>query len=415
MKRIAFGLPALLLLGLGYLYFVYLRPVPPLQPSGQYRVATTAFDFSFNSRIDNAPRRLAIRAWYPAAGAAPDGALAPLTSARLGERIAEFYGMPAFLTKPRPSLSLADAPAAEGRFAVLVFNHGFGSFAEQNTANMQELASHGYVVLSIAHPGTSLLTEYADGSFVPHDPDLPAFAEQADPAAANAGATRVLRAARDRVAGAGDFDRYWQAMRDLARGPFFANMQPVLRAWAEDSNALIDAIAQGSEAQFPALLAGRLDGSRIGIFGHSLGGMTAALVALENDNISAMANLDGPLALDLPAEAIALPVPSCMLMGEGFGTGRDVVSLGDINTRLLEERARRGGCVAVFRGAWHMNFTDLNSLPVLRLMKVTGPVNPRRFAEEFNRLLVGFFDRHLKGVGTPYRPVHEDLVDYREF
>ncbi|NRA59767.1 MAG: hypothetical protein HRU25_02420 [Psychrobium sp.] len=42
--------------------------------------------------------------------------------------------------------------AADDKFPVLIFNHGLYLVAEQNTILMEHLASHGYVIFSIAHP-----------------------------------------------------------------------------------------------------------------------------------------------------------------------------------------------------------------------------------------------------------------------
>ena len=62
-----------------------------------------------------------------------------------------------------------------------------------------------------------------------------------------------------------------------------------------------------------------------------------------------------------------------------------------------------------------MNFADLNYLPFLRLFKVIGPVNGKKMGVEINHLLVNFFDNHLKGDDTPYAPIYDSIVEYREF
>ena len=63
-----------------------------------------------------------------------------------------------------PSHSAPNAPAAPGRYPVLVFNHGFGSFQKQSTSLLEELASHGYVVLSVGHAAESLVVQRSDGT-----------------------------------------------------------------------------------------------------------------------------------------------------------------------------------------------------------------------------------------------------------
>ncbi len=409
------GVLLLMVLGGGvYLYLTQLRPVPAFEPTGEFSVGATNFDFEFRSEMTGGLRRLNIRAWYPSD--AGEGEINPVISQRMAEKMAEFYGMPDFMATSENSLSFRDAPIAEGskKFPVLVFNHGFGSFAEQNTTNMQELASNGYLVFSISHPGQSLLTEYADGTYVYNDGELPAFVEQLDVERAIENTRNSIEAAARNASEAESFEQYWQGMAELAKSPPFANMQPFLRAWVEDSNALINAIAQGRSEQFPAMLAGRMDGEKIGIFGHSLGGMAAIAASMGNSNIRAVINIDGPFAFDEPAGNIELPVPTCMLMSEGLAGAGEIAGMADINTPLMEVAAS-GSCVAIFRGAWHMNFTDMNYISFLRLLGVLGPVNQEKFGQEFNNLLVSFFDRELKGDDIEYVPLYDFIVEYTRY
>ena len=400
--------------GISYMYFAHFRPIPAFQPTGEYSIGATNFDFEFPSEISDSPRKLNIRAWYPSD--ASEGDLNLISSQRMVDKTVEFYDMPDFLATTEVSLSLKDAPIADGAapFPVLIFNHGFGSFTEQSTVNMQELASHGYIVLSLSHPGSSLLTEYTDGSYVYYNPDLPAFVEQLDYEQASKNSFDLMSSTVSAVDTAENFDAYWPAMRTLAQGAPFANMQPILREWIEDSSAVIDAIAAGQTERFSTIFAAFLDKENIGLFGHSLGGMTALATSMTNTNIKAVINLDGPFAFNEPIENINLPIPMCMFMADGFGAGGDVISIRNINTPLFE-RAPQGGCLAIFNDAWHMNFSDLNYLSFLRLLKVLGPVNQEKFGIEQNHLLVSFFDRHLKGDDIPYAPVYDDMVEYREF
>lgn len=409
LKKMFMGLILLLILSGGYMYFAHFRPIPPYVPTGEYAIGTTDFDFEFQRQSTGMTRKIAVRAWYPSH--ASEGIFSLVSSQKLAEKVVAFYQMPDFMATTEVSRSYLNAAIAEGPFPVLVFNHGFGSFAEQNTVNMQELASNGYIVLSLSHPDSSLLTEYADGTDIAYNPDLPAFLEQADLKKAAQDSLEAMSSALGAVERADGFAAYWQAMRTLAQSTPFANMQPILREWIADSNALINAIAAGETSQFPAPLATQMDGGKIGIFGHSLGGIAAVAASMGNENIKAVMNLDGPFAYDAPAEEISLPVPTCMLMADGFAAGGEIIDTSEINTPLFA-RAPQGGCVAVFSGAWHMNFTDLNYVPFLRLFKVLGPVDQQKLGIELNHLLVSFFDRQLKGDETPYAPVYSSIIKY---
>lgn len=405
---------ALAFIGMVYMYVVYLRPVPPFQPTGKYSIGTTSFDFNFAMQ-SGAQRKINVRAWYPSH--ASEGEISLVSSQRMVSKTVEFFKMPEFLAITEPSLSLIDVPIAqEGeKYPVLVFNHGFAAFAEQNTTNMQELASNGYIVLSIAHPETSLLTEYTDGSYVYNNADLPAFVEQAENAEIGRISFDAVSAAVIAADSAEGFDEYWQAMQTLGQSVPFFNMQSIIGEWIEDSNALINAIAQNQREQLPTIFAAEMDGEKIGIFGHSLGGMTALAAALDNPNIKAVVNLDGPFAYDAPTPDLGRLPPTCMVMATGLVLDGERVDMSEINTPIVENSAQ-GGCVAKFNDAWHMNFTDFNySFPLLRLLKVIGPADQEKLGIEINHLLVKFFDRQLKEESVAYRPVYDSIVEYKEF
>ena len=412
LKKVFLGVSLLLILAGGYMYFAHFRPIPPHELTGEYAIGTTDFDFEFSVEGTVTPRKLAVRIWYPSD--ATEGTLAFVSSQKLVDKMVAFYQMPDFMATTEASRSYIDAAIAEGPFPVLVFNHGFGAFSEQNTINMQELASNGYIVLSISHPETSLLTEYASGADIAYNPDLPAFLEQSDLEQATANSLSVISSAVAVAQVADGFEAYWQGMRTLAQSNPFANMQPILRDWIADSNALINAIAEGKTSQLPPLIAAQMEASNTGIFGHSLGGMAAIAASMSNENIKAVVNLDGPFAFDAPTGDIALPVPTCMLMADGFAAGGEIINTSDINTPLFE-RAAQGGCVAVFSDTLHMNFTDLNYISFLRLFNVLGAADQQKFGVELNHLLVSFFDRHLKGDEAPYAPVNSATVTYSEF
>ncbi len=408
-KRILLGLFAAVILGAIGFYLVFLRPVPPFQPTGPYRIGTTGFDTTFDSAITGAPRRINIRAWYPTD--ASTGSRAPVASLQTMQAVMRVVGMPDFLAEERESLAFLNAPLAEGRFPVVVFNHGFASFAQQNTGNMQELASHGYILLAISHPGTSVLTEFADGTSQPYDPASPAYRAFADMDSFARRSADSFRIMLDDMQKAGGFEDYWQAMRTFARGPAFADYQPIIRQWVEDTNAVIAAVTATNLN--PALDPG-FDTERIATMGHSLGGITSIAASLDNPAIKAVLNLDAPFAFDIPAQQAVLRVPTCSLMADKAAIAGDLLETGYTN-RHLHEHSGVPGCLAVFTGARHMNFGDLNYVQGGKLLPVLGPVDPVRFGEELNHIILNFLDRTLKGINTPYTPLFDDIVTYQEF
>ena len=67
------------------------------------------------------------------------------------------------------SHSYPNAPVARARprYPVLIFSHGYASSPWQNTVQMEELASHGFIVFSIGHTYESVAIRFPDGRIAP--------------------------------------------------------------------------------------------------------------------------------------------------------------------------------------------------------------------------------------------------------
>lgn len=141
-----------------------------------------------------------------------------------------------------------------GPYPVVMFSHGSCGYKEQSIFLTPYLASHGFVVVAPDHTGNTIA-------------DLPAC-----------GTPPV------------------QALSFLER--------------PEDIRFALD-WALGQSATPGNLLSGALDAGRIGMMGHSFGGLTTYLVAERDPRIRAAA----PLAAAVPGEPV-LTVPSLTMLGE---------------------------------------------------------------------------------------------------
>ena len=167
MKRflIGLGVTLLTLIAAAAIALTIFPPVLELpKPSGSFAIGyleTTLTDATRTMRSGE-PRVISLDVWYPAASAT-GLALEPYSDAALRTMMQEVQGVPA-IGGDQASHSARDAPLAPGKHRVVIFNHGQGSFTKQNFSNMEELASHGYVVISIGHPEESLLARDANGA-----------------------------------------------------------------------------------------------------------------------------------------------------------------------------------------------------------------------------------------------------------
>ncbi|MFV9493713.1 hypothetical protein ACNUI5_18450 [Pseudomonas aeruginosa] len=163
---------------------LYLFPVAPLPaPSGPYAVGVRDFELDDPSRPGllgapaGQPRRLLVRAWYPArpiAGAAPRHYFDPDEARSTARGFGEILGFPPLLAylKHLRTNSYPDAPLRDdsARLPVVFYSHGYSAFAGGNWTLMEELASHGYAVYAIQHSGDASPTRLPDGTLLPMDP-----------------------------------------------------------------------------------------------------------------------------------------------------------------------------------------------------------------------------------------------------
>jgi len=214
----------------------------------------------------NDVRELMLYLWYPVErGAATPSA--PWLEGDLAAAVAGLFGVnPAAFAAIRVH-AVTDAPlaGAQPAYPVLIFSPGdvlshpvfFSAFAEQ-------LASHGYIVVGIAHTYTAFVSAFPDGRVIPQ-----------------------LRAANPSNPVLGDEPPYDKLQHTWEKA------QAVLAVTSADALFVVDCLS-ALNASDP-LLAGKLGLERVGIFGHTLGGATAVEAAARDPRIKAAAALEGNL------------------------------------------------------------------------------------------------------------------------
>ncbi|MBV6247753.1 hypothetical protein KUU44_38750, partial [Pseudomonas aeruginosa] len=130
---------------------LYLFPVAPLPaPSGPYAVGVRDFELDDPSRPGllgapaGQPRRLLVRAWYPArpiAGTAPRHYFDPGEARSTARGFGEILGFPPLLAylKHLRTNSYPDAPLRDdsARLPVVFYSHGYSAFAGGNWTLME--------------------------------------------------------------------------------------------------------------------------------------------------------------------------------------------------------------------------------------------------------------------------------------
>ena len=314
------------------------------RPSGSSPVGTRVMDLADSTRddpflADGTKRELLVRFWYPAdlsRGCSP----AEYTSPRVWSYFSKLSALP---LPEVTTNSCLEAPITEGTHPVVVFTHGYTATFTDYTFIFEDLASRGYVVASVDHTYEATAVEFPDGRFL----------------------KSVLGS---------HIGNTWR-MDDQS-------MSLALSVRSEDLNFILNKLERLNTATSP--FTGKLDTSRIGVMGHSLGG-EAALSAIEREvRFRAGVLIDAVLTDTSPT-----------------GTDRAILILAAGREQWSESDCRfwdqlRGPRVAVnLQGAEHVTPSDLVWLAKGAVK--TGPMGPEKTIAAVRDYIAAFLDANLRG------------------
>lgn len=391
---------------------LYLFPVFSLPlPDGAYAIGTRQFDMTDPSRtgvLEDAagtPRRFLVRAWYPATvaqGAEPRAYFTDQET-ELERSVASNWGLPSFAFdhfRRVQTHSFVDAPLrdpAQER-PVVVFNHGYWGWAGQNTALMEKLASHGFIVFSIAHSHDAGTLAFADGTRIPTSPNKAAASVPTEGMFAfwKARTHEAHYAALKQYQQ--DFDKH-RVMRSFA-------------AWRADIRFLVDSVQARSLPTAPELAAAS-DLSRLAYVGMSFGGTSSSSACHHDRRCRAAVNLDGEefdwSLYNTDARMPLLVVHADFERYPAFGPGNGTPG-SSINDYAYERWGEAGRSATVYRARIrdqrHLGLTDLPlSARLPARERFYGSLEGREAVTTTNDFVLAFLDRYLSGKdnGFPER------------
>ena len=387
-------------------FLLWVMPIPKLpRPSGPHAVGLKRFVLEGRKE---APQPLLIYAFYPA-------------SPRPGSRTRAYHSRQEDIAASRPAALMRgptflfshfrlartwvveDAPEkiAEGGRPLLIFNHGAVSAPTQCTVVMSELASHGYIVLSIGRSGESSGFAWPDGSLTPLARKtldglramaaLPAYKEYiAALQSQDVGATLTALEA---------------AIPELT-GSYTA--EATLR-WRDQSIGVVDRMVDHDVSDAAMPLAKQTDPARIGYLGMSLGGAVAHACCMADRRAKAGANLDGG---NWDFAAIGGSIPTAFLNFAGVlerPSKKGEAAPQPAATRLMgndfyDEPPRTAGSRQdivrlIIPGASHGDFMDtiLAARSGWRRRLGGGEIEAALMLQILNAACVEFFDKFVNG------------------
>jgi dienelactone hydrolase len=353
------------------------------EPSGEYQVGVASYPLVDEAReevfteAEGDKREVLVTVYYPAE-VSPDAEPAPYAEGALRDLLV----IPAEQADQVQTQVYAGVPAAEGSFPVLIFSPGMGALPVNYTSLLAQYASHGYIVAAMWHPYSTAVTVFPDGRVV--------YANEA-----------------------GYLDPFLDPVASEAA------TQRIGAVWTADASFVLDQLEQFNNDD--ALLAGHLDLERVGIFGHSFGGATAAEAAYQDSRFKGAINMDGPLFGQVEGQALAQPFMA-MFSTEWIITDEAVAAAGISReeyesvideyvaeyTGELEDLLNNSdvGYSVHLSGVAHFSFATDGVLfaplvPEILPEAAVGTLSGERVVEVMSAYGVSFFDRHLKGEDAP--------------
>jgi len=364
---------------------------PP--PTGKYSVGKTVKYFTDAGRNDflspgKLKREIKVDIWYPAVVDSSKAVYSPYPDMQKFvwsklTFIPEILFSHIHIIKTHSVENAAIAPAGTP-YPVVIFSHGYEESSTSSYYLTEELASRGYIVISINHTYGAEFSDFPGG--------------------------RILR-------NTGSINPV--LVSDSSR--------MLLNQWLEDVKFILDKITEinGNPGE---MLAGKLNLSSIGYAGHNFGGAAVSEALRNEPRITAGVNIDGkPYYSEETAAKCNKPV---MIINSQFlypdfseaaleklGYTKDeyrrVKTDHTLKIKSFFERITNTGYNININGVNTLNFTDLPLFTTL----VSGKkdlIEPGKAHEIVNKYIAAFFDKHLLNINSPLldsgsRPLYNEV------
>ena len=365
----------------GFLWLEHRSALTLPTPSGPFAIGRTIYDWRDPAHVDTlAPlpgtkRELLVWIWYPAAS--PAGATGEYVPPELRPSAAPAGNGNIWTLLTRDvshvrghSIRNAAVSPHQRSYPLVIFRAGASASVVNYTTLAEDLASHGYVVVGFDAPYRTTRVVFPDGRIIGR-------AQQNNPETCV-----VLERSR---------------MERCARR--------VLEAWAGDIGFVLDRVAQLNASDSSGQFTGRIDMSRVGVFGHSFGGATAAQFCHDDARCRAGIDIDGAPHGSVVQEGVRQPFMFLLSDHENDRHAMSVQIKSDIQS-IYDHSPRDRRLRVAIRGAFHLMFSDdpalLKSSVVRGALRLLGKlrIDARRQLEVTAFCVHTFFDAYLTGSGA---------------
>lgn len=363
---LATAVTCLLMLTLAFTYVLPMFPLP--RPTGKYAVGTRIECLVDPIRMEThvagppQPRKIVVQMWYPAV---PHGQhLASYRRRRETTLLSSYMAVLKTHSYKNAPIATSGAP-----FPVILFNPAWGGQRTQNTYQMEDLASHGFIVVGIDHTYNSRPVAFPDG--------------------------RVVWA-RD-IHDISDF-QHTTVAQQIAIGDKEVHIEA-----GDDALVLNTLSAANLNPRSPWY--GRVDANDAGAFGHSFGGAVAGQICYQDPRVKAALNEDGWMFGEVATHGLDKPylfmdddtpmITPAQLKSANAQTRRES-TLDVVDLENLDGTMRRfGGYYLMIRGSKHFNFADRSLYSPIHRLTDSGSISPRLAHRIIEAYTLQFFSHYL--------------------
>lgn len=337
------------------------------KPNGSHAVGTRQFDWTNENLKDQfSPdstknRRIMVQFWYPGILNESDVPFLYCDNPIIIDELSKEYKIPAkFLNEAlhvkTNSYRNLQPYIGKTKYPLIIFSHGKGGYKSQNTVQFEELASNGYVVLSVDHSYDAVITVFSDSTIASYVSDD--AKKVGDPVLADKITQKKLSARVSDIKFV--MDKIWDDYRSI----------PLFRI---------------------------IDTSKVGMFGHSFGAATTVLSSQLDTRIDVSAGLDGwfvPLSDNHLKNGLKIPF---------LHIGRKSWGLFSNNYQKMEKLMNNSQSKQAHypvKRMQHFDFMDGSqsaSLAIKLVLPHMSIYNKEKIKNVLNKMLLVYFDSNLKG------------------
>jgi len=361
-------------------------------PSGPYDIGTVTYQWTDISRREvfspdkQMRRELMVQVWYPErSGPSSSHALYLPVANAVATALARLHHLPDFsfqyLTYVRTHAA-SSVPVVDDRpsYPVLIYLEGLTGYRQLSTFQVEELVSHGYIVVGLDQPGAAATVVFPDGHQIAITPGL---------------LPQVQSLTNQSISPAESAPQF--------NGQTFPD--GIIPYFAQDVSFTLDQLATLNRKDPKGILTGKLDLEHIGVFGISFGGMVGAQACLQDPRIKACLVMDVWMTADVvrsglrqPSMWITRPAGTMRLeRQEDGGWSEQAIALTQSTMRAVYNRLPGDGYFVQVPGMFHIDFTDLDLLTPIFIPGFSGgPIGSQRAHEIVNAYSLAFFDKYLK-------------------